>query len=137
MQLRQADVNEVAAATGKAPEDALRESIDNSISCFVILHEGEVIAVFGLSEGDGWVTPWMLATDNLVKHKRELLPVSRAVVSEWSKDHYVLFNHVDSRNTSAILWLRWLGFHVHTDCPLTLHDPAIPFLPFTLYQRHS
>jgi hypothetical protein len=137
MLLRQADVNEVVAATGKSPAEAIAASIDAALSSYVMIHEGKVEGVFGITDGEGWVIPWMLATDNLHAFRRQFLPESRRIVSDWSDEHYVLYNHVDSRHTEALHWLRWLGFHIHTDCPLTLHDPSVSFYPFTMYRSNA
>ena len=137
MLLRQADVNEVVAATGQTTETAIQESIDAALSSYVMIHEGKVEGVFGITDGGGFGSPWMLATNNLHAFRREFLAESRCIVSGWSEEHYVLFNHVDSRHTEALHWLSWLGFHIHTDCPITLCDPSVPFFPFTMYRSLS
>ncbi len=52
---------------------------------------------------------WLLGTDEVDKHPREFLKFS----AEWRRklfDRYeVLRNVVDTKNTSSIRWLRWMG----------------------------
>ena len=133
MQLRESDVAEVVAAHGKSPKEVLTESIDISSSCFVMIHEGKVEGVFGISEHYGWGIPWMLATDKLHQFHLKFLRVSRIVVAVWLQEYPSLTNYVDSRHTEAIKWLKWLGFTIH-ETPTKLHDPAVDFFPFTLHR---
>ena len=46
------------------------------------------------------------------------------------KTYRVLTNYADARNTTAIRWLRWLGFNILPAIPFGLD--GLPFHPFEL-----
>lgn len=121
--LREADVQEVYAASHLDPLTALRRSLVVSRNPKIGTADGLACCIFGvaapsvLSETG---VPWLLATPEITQHARAFLRMSHDYVASMRADYEVLRNMVDARNKDAIKWLRWLGFRI---------DPAIPFGP--------
>ena len=113
--LRQADIDEVEAATGSDPLEALLTSLRHSEEAFVWEVDGEVVCMFGVAGASLMSdrgSPWMLTSDVLVHHARVFLRGAREAIAYWKKDYSYLCNFVDARNTQAIRWLQWLGFDI-------------------------
>lgn len=106
--MRAADKAE-CAALGYGPYDALRTSVGSTAEPFAGLADGKVVCLFGVSNG---LHPWLLASDDLLRHRREFLRASRAWVEGVRREYPVLYNWVGADNVLAIRWLRWLGFTV-------------------------
>lgn len=119
--LRAADLQEIAARSGREAEDVLRFGIEKSRQCYTVeLPSGEIAAIFGVSD-----TPdaklgavWMLGSDSLLSIRLNFLRHSRGWVDTLFKDYLLLGNFVDERNTVHIQWLRWLGFRFLRRVPL-------------------
>lgn len=117
--LRQADRDEIWAASMSLPADSLRNGVMASRDAWAGLIDGEVACLFGvapqsLMTGSGYA--WMLATPLIERHQLLFLRRCRPMVAEMLCGFNYLHNYVDARNAKAIRWLRWLGF--------TIHDPA-------------
>ena len=109
--LRQQDLNEITASHGMSAVNTLSLSFKISNETNTIIHEGEVIGMFGYgSDGDEVAVPWLLASDKLPKISKEFLPQSKRWVDGVAAAYPVLVNRVDVRNTVAIRWLKFLGF---------------------------
>ena len=120
--LRAADVEEIRAASGLSPTEALRRSYDFSTHVWAVRRRGgEPIAMWGvgplsLLEGKG--CPWLLAADAFEALGSDIARLSRPLLAGM-RDHYPrLENRVDARHTRAVRWLSWLGFTI---------DPATPW----------
>ncbi len=113
--LREADRLEVYAATGRDPDEALRDAWKNSLHRWSIIWMGEIIGLFGLSSlslmGSTGV-PWLLGTDRMREIKLTFVKQSVHFVSAMLEIYPVLMNWVDARNTLSIRWLKWLGFRM-------------------------
>lgn len=117
--LRQADRDELWAASRSTPWNALRNGVTASTRAWAGLVDDEVACLFGVapqSLASGTGMAWMLATPLIEEHQVLFLRRCRPVVAEMGRGYAYLHNHVDARNEKAIRWLRWLGF--------TIHDPA-------------
>ena len=135
--LREADKEEIRAASGWSSVDALSYGIAKSNVTFVAeTEDGEPICIFGVSEHPlqkGWGIPWMVGTDLIQDYfvaflrdgKQTLLPLITTLYPN-------LVNLVDSRNTVHIRWLRLMGFEIDTR-PMIMTDPNVPF--YTLSYR--
>ena len=112
--MRDADIREIASASGSNPYDALLTGYVRSTECFTIyqVDTEKPVAMFGYSvETDGVkALIWMLGTDDLTKHSRVFLKRSRAIVDHIQSKATILYNTVDARNKVHIRWLSWLGF---------------------------
>ena len=125
--LRAGDVRECDAALGVSGADGLQMSYDVSHLCWVGLHGNEPVLMFGVGHRD-WDEhgyPWMLASDNIVKVRRELRNWSKEYIGKMLDQYPSLMNHVDARQPVAVRWLEWCGFTI---------EPAEPWgvqgLPF-------
>lgn len=111
--LREADVQEVKAASGATPEEALTRSFNRSSKCWVAVLRGRPILAFGVAPLSimGFIgSPWLLATDEILKVRREFIRESKRYVNEMSEGFELLQNYVDARNRVSINWLSWCGF---------------------------
>jgi hypothetical protein len=73
--------------------------------------DGEVIALFGVSDA----RPWLLGSDDVAGIPMAFLRRSRIVVNTWCERYGRIENRADARNTMSLKWLGWLGF--------TIEDP--------------
>lgn len=133
MDIDPADAEELKASTGgESIMETLVLSRDLSFECYVGVIDDTPVAVFGiaLADIDGTTgCPWAVFTNAMREYPKELMTASRTVVSRWRQMFPFLENHVDSRNTRAIRWLRRLGFTVHEHAA----DPSIePFYRFEM-----
>lgn len=89
----------------------LVDSINRSSQCFAAVDSGgDVVAVFGVVDGEVMGIPWMLATDSLYQHKRDLVKISKVYADKWGEQFPLLSNYVYEENTKAISYLKHLGF---------------------------
>lgn len=131
--VRQADIDEITEALGIPMERALMEAITGSINAKKIVVDGLVVAVFGNATYSilGSVgVPWLISTTHVERHARAFLKVCKPEVQGMLTRHHHLINYVDARNTSAIRWLKWLGFTFGPAVPYGAR--RFPFHPFTL-----
>ena len=110
--LRQADIDEVQAAVGESGQKALLHGYLLSKECFTIYEQDSPLAMFGYRIVDPGISAqvWMLAGNNLEKHKVRFLKRSAELVFFLNQKAPLLFNVVDLRNELHIRWLDWLGF---------------------------
>ncbi|WP_223528403.1 phage protein Gp13 family protein [Pseudomonas sp. A-RE-23] len=133
--VRQADIDEITEALGIPMEEALLEGAADNGKKIVV--DGKVVAVFGDATYSilGSVgVPWLISTIHVEKHARAFLKVCKPEVQDMLTRHAHLMNFVDVRNTTAIRWLKWLGF---TFGPAIPYGPkGFPFHPFTLNREN-
>lgn len=119
---RPADVAELWAQSRATPADCMTLGLAFGARAYTALLDGEPVAMFGVSAGDapGEGCPWMVGTTALatLRARKDVLRISRAAIAEFQSLFPVLRNAVDARNTTAIAWLRWLGFTVGTPEPI-------------------
>lgn len=131
--LREADVNEIKASSGRAPFEAVVLSFLASRDPMVGCVDDVPVCIFGVAEAStisDKASPWMLGTDDLPKHARAFLRMSRAYVQNLKRQYALLWNYVDARNTYAIRWLGWLGFKIED--PQPFGPDRLPFHRFTM-----
>lgn len=131
--LRQADQDEVRAASGLEPDIGLLDSWCRSMKTWAIINNGETAAVMGLvrhTELENTGVPWMLGTDlmdeiRIFFTKQSKLFIKNEMLSEFDN----LVNYVDVRNGKAIGWLTYCGFEL--EGPEPLGPDGMPF--FKMY----
>jgi len=111
--LRKADVDEITAASGMHPLDALMMGYEESDECYTIWADGERLGMFGVAQET--INPsigrvWLLGTDGILKHKFDFLRKSLLWREELHHRFPVLYNNIDARNEVHIKWLQWLDF---------------------------
>jgi hypothetical protein len=110
--MRQADIDEVKAASGHSPEVALLMGMCHSRPAYTFLDpEGNVAGMFGVvpsTEISGAV--WMLGGTSVERYPITFLKNCRKWTDHLNELYPVLFNVVDERNELHIKWLKWMGF---------------------------
>ena len=120
--LRDADMEEAYLISGGTPWTALMDSVSNSDEAWIEYADGVPVAAYGVGADDsGNGYPWMVGTKGLERHRKQVMRESRKKIAEWRPWYASFGNFVFARNTTAIRWLKRLGFTI---------NPAIPVGPF-------
>ena len=130
---RDADIAELWAIGRQTPLSAMRAGMKFSRATVALL-DGDPVAMFGVCPASlllGRGIPWMVGSRRLdeMALKRALLREAVSVVRGWQARYDFLLNFVDDRNTSAIRWLRWLGFTVSSETQ-PIGEDGMPFRTF-------
>ncbi|QDS19391.1 hypothetical protein [Xanthomonas citri] len=127
--MRDADVLEVAAASGDTPLEALLKSCNDADAVFCIVLDGNPEGIFGVSYGGGLgATVWLLGTDALATIPRLMVTETRRITDDWRERFSVLHNFVDDSNEVSKRWLAAVGFNFSAPVP---YGPAqVPFRYF-------
>lgn len=132
--IRQADLDELAALMPVSAGCALEMSFKSSTVCWVGLVNNEPICLFGVSPASffspGKGRPWMIGAKSLDKHAIIFLRRCKRQVEQMAALYPHLENYVDSRNTLSIRWLEWLGFTLCEALPVGMSD--VPFYRFEM-----
>jgi len=111
--MREADVEEVKAACGMSPLQALRYSLAACDKSFTVEIDHCPMAIFGLSVGSllsETAYPWMLGARGFPGHHgKTLLRHSRAIIAIWLEDFEKLENYVMASNHASVKYLAALG----------------------------
>jgi hypothetical protein len=112
--LRPEDKDEVWESGSYLPEEALVMSFKSSADAKVVILDGEIVCMYGISvsEVEGMGIPWMLGTKRLRSVPKEFLERTLLIIEEYSRQYSLLANCVWSKNTVHIRWLEWLGFTI-------------------------
>lgn len=110
--LREADTQEVFAASGQLPYTVLLRAYgDSSDACYTVFYDDVPVGMFGVVRyNDDIGVPWLLGTDDLTSDKKEFYKLSQKYLRQFQKKYKYLTNFVDKRNKASIRWLRHLGF---------------------------
>jgi len=122
--MRQADADEVWASNRYKPLQAIMESWKMSHYSVVVMVNDIPCVILGLVKRDflsGTGVPWLLGTEQALKHAREFLKLSPPVIDEMLALCPRLFNYVHVKNRISVRWLKWLGFNIDEPVP---HGPA-------------
>lgn len=128
--MRAADAAECETMAGLTPRVGLRLSMKRS-SAFTVLINGRPEAMFGTSDLNvlaGIGSAWMLGTDEVDRHPKDLLRLSPEWVAKLFARYEVLRNVVSVDNAASIRWLRWLG----ADFSEPTFLGGVPFVLFEL-----
>jgi hypothetical protein len=120
--LRAADIDELRATCGLAPEAALARSLALSTHAwFAADATGAPLALWGVgpvSLIDGKGCPWLLASDAFdALPPRLVAGMSRKLLVDIVALYPRLENRVDARHEKALRWLAWLGFELAPAAP--------------------
>ena len=111
LHMRVEDQEEIMLSHGATPKEAIDYSYAHSEICDGIEgDDGMPIGLCGVCS-DG--TIWMVGTDELTSkrsYRIDLIKKGREWVDSLLKTYNVLYNYVYAENTSAIKWLKALGF---------------------------
>ena len=109
--IREMDRLESYYQTDMTPEDALSVTfLGSQINMTIASDDDEPIGLCGVFK-DGCI--WCIATDELFDNKKyriQLIRQGREWVDKLLESYKILYNYVYAENTSAIKWLKALGF---------------------------
>lgn len=111
--LRPADVQEIWAATGESPEEALIMGVKLGRPALSFVDpRGELAGMFGVTPlSDPLVgAVWMLSSPAIERYPVHFLRRCRGWIEQFHDAYPVLMNYVDARNVVHIRWLKWVGF---------------------------
>lgn len=120
-------------ALGHMPKDALRWGLLGSAVAWTAKVDGRPEAMFGavpISILEGRGRPWMLMTEDAIRHKRALLRLGRIYTDAIHRHFEVLENFVHADNAVAIRWLARLGYAVGA-VDVIMGEPMRKFLRCT------
>ena len=127
--MRAADVEE-CAAYGRRPATALSSALGASLWAMTAIVDDEPHAMMGVSSlsmmGSVGV-PWMLGTDRVYDHARDLARYAPLILSEMHGTFDTLENYVSTGNARALRFLRHAGFEI---CEGVTMVGGIPFVRF-------
>lgn len=122
--LRQQDIDELKAAGDRDPLASIEEASGNSRLAWTARVDGKLACMFGargytLLGATG--VPWMLGTDELLRHRRALVRLTPRYIGAMLAAYPRLVNAVHDRNTVSKEWLRRLGFTIYAPQPVPPH----------------
>lgn len=124
--MRAMDAVEVWNMTGSTPRDGILRAAGNSPASFTITLDDRPAAVCGCTKARGLraaAAPWLLGTDELepaLLTAGTQIMVTHRMVEGWLQRAGILENWVDPDNTTAIRWIKWLGFTLDPVAPAGL-----------------
>lgn len=129
--LRRLDAEETIASGYKSPEECLRGSFSRSSMRYCVVLEGTPVALFGIVP-DTLLGPsaniWFLGADGMSRIRKSFVKQSRLVIREWLKRYPILWNYIDARYRSSLVWIRSCGAEFGPEFKIQDH----PFIPFVI-----
>lgn len=119
--LREADLDEIEAATHLSPFEALHSSYYMSKPCKTIIGDtGNVIGMYGVApmrhEGNAKLgIIWCLTSPELFTIKKQFLRHCRQEIEEVTEGYDKVLNFIYSKNTRHIRWVKAMGFTVEAE----------------------
>lgn len=110
--MRSADVME-CTAIGRSPQEALSTALRSSLWALTAIVDDEPHAMLGVTSRnmiEGVGVPWMLGTERVYDHGRDLLRYSPQILAEMHASFPVLENLVSADNVRALRYIRRVGF---------------------------
>ena len=112
--LREADKNEMKAATGQVGPSSLEAGIKDSEHCWVMEVGDEPAALYGYRESESnSAYIWLMGSDVIQDVRWQFLRESKNVIKRLLKTYDSLWSLADVRNTKHQEWYEWLGFKVN------------------------
>lgn len=131
--MRDADREEVSAATSLPLVKVLKDSVDMSSVVKSGFINDDIACIWGVcpySALSSKGTPWMLGTPLIEKYPLLFLRRSKGELKQFTDKYSYLENHVDARNAVAVHWLKWLGFDIKSPEPWGIK--GLPFHKFSM-----
>lgn len=137
--LRQADIDELTAASGPDIERTLAEALDLSPrAAFVAVSPiYGPICLFGFAAFTRLgrrAAPWAVGTEQLRLHGRSLNHFGRLYCAAALEEYDTLVNYVDDRHIESRRWLQRIGFLMGEPEPFGV--ARLPFRRFEMRREH-
>lgn len=109
--------------------EIVRRSVADSRWSIIACVDGVPAIIYGVAPTpDPYIgAPWMLATSDIHKVRREFLTRCRDEVRLMQQKFAVLTNQVHYQNTLSIRWLEWLGFTIDRERPVGPNEELFVF----------
>lgn len=130
--LRQADRDELTAASGPDIARTLRQAIQSSLGRAYVVEGAALFGFAPIGLLSGTAIPWMVGTPALNRMGRTLNRLGKAYCVETLRDFPLLVNYVDVRNEASVRWLKRLGFEFGEPQPFGVEQR--PFMRFEMRQ---
>jgi hypothetical protein len=121
--MREADRREVWASHRHTPQEALEYALGLSPLAWTCQVDGKPAFIWGAAREEFVISqtgaPWLLATESILKVRREFLLYCPYYVQWMHRRFARLENIVHADNHLSIRWLKWCGFTVEEDAPET------------------
>jgi len=120
------------AGMGHTPKQALRLALTSSSFAWTAFVDGRAEAMFGLviaSALTGEGLPWMLGTDAIYRHPREMIRWGPDILATLTDSTPRLSGLVGRGNTRAIRLLQAWGFQIGRE---VIVSAGVEFLPFEM-----
>ncbi|PQM29401.1 hypothetical protein CVO77_00225 [Sphingopyxis lindanitolerans] len=127
--MRPSDVAE-CAAFGRDPSDALANALTISLWALTAIVDDQPHAMMGVASRsmiEGVGIPWMLGTERVYDHGRDLVRHAPVVLAEMHATFPQLENLVSADNARALRFLRHVGFEI---CEAPINVSGTAFLHF-------
>tara|TARA_Y100000310_G_C20533794_1_gene739826 strand:- start:63 stop:524 length:462 start_codon:yes stop_codon:yes gene_type:complete len=102
-------------------EESVSRCISRSDEAWTALYNGEVVCIFGIRRKSllsDTAYPWLLSTNLVNEHKRNLLKGAKISVNKWMGMNELLENFIPAGLPKLIRFVSWLGFTVEEAKPI-------------------
>lgn len=123
--MRQADRDEIAAASGRLPAAVLEFSLENSTAAWTAIINGRPEVMFGVATFPGCENtgaPWLLGTDAVERYNHIFLRRSLEWLDQLFERYAVLRGLIHEGNSAGLRWLQWLGFRLSDPVSIRGHS---------------
>jgi hypothetical protein len=128
--MRADDVREIMSASGRDPRASLAEA--SKTDCYIVEADGSPVIACGkrtVNVAAGIYSVWMLGVEGTEKYLREYLRHSWPVFRLITEGCRYLYNYVHVRNTTAVRYLKFMGFTLLKPVPYGIKgDMFYPFI---------
>ncbi|MCH7392422.1 DUF2833 domain-containing protein [Acinetobacter dispersus] len=131
--LRPADKAEMKAYFNDNYAWQIKTSVKYSRDAWAVVVNGKLLFIcgVGLTSMIGNVgCPWLLGTTHIQSHQKEFYKQAQKILGEMKENYSVLENHVHAKNTTAVSFLKRLGFKIGEAEPYGTNGEM--FYPFAM-----
>jgi hypothetical protein len=117
--LRKADRDEAAHARVD-PCRSVEDALSAQSEVWTVSDKDGPFCLFGSASDEGvpgWGIIWLLSTDRIVSHRRELLRLTPGWLEYLSAPYIAVHNLIHESNRVHLRWVRWAGFEIVNRSP--------------------
>lgn len=131
LDLREADRKEIMVSSGRSPKEALRFSLASSKEAYVIVEDGDIKAVFGITptvKRENVV--WLLSEKEFNNQPITVARGIKRIIERWKKENGRLFNFINAEREDDFKFLEFLGFKINKNNTFKAENKDHPFYLF-------